>query len=690
MKKNNLKVAFCDLTHTGQIIAINTVPLGVAYVAAFAKENLKNIDIEIFKLPEDFSEYLENNQPDMVCFSNFSWNLNIQNEYAKRIKKNNPKTVIIFGGPNFSNQKDQQIEFFKKYRAIDFYIEYEGEKPFVLLFNELRKYKFNVQEFKKIAPNVPSIRYLHEGKLVSNKLIERCSKLDELPSPYLTGTLDKFLEKKFMPMIQSSRGCPFQCTFCIEGSSYFRKVPRYSQGRVKEELAYIAKRAKTNDMLITDSNFGIFPQDIETAELIRDCQKENNGFPHTVHVNTSKTGKQRTVDIVKILGETLPASAAVQSTDQDVLKEIKRSNVSQEVLVNYSKEIEKEGGQTEAEIILALEGDNKEKHFKSVKDMLDADMKFIRMHQLILLPGTEASSIIARKKWDHISRFRVLPRCFGTYAYKSEKFSVAEIEEICVGNKTMSHNDYKECRKFNLTVEIFSNDSIFSDLQIFLRLHNIKRSEFVIKIHDLCLADVKFNEIYKNFVDEEERNLSKNYNELEEFTKKSGIIDKYIKGYYGSNELQKYRAIAIFQNMTKVHELAFEASKKLIIERGIFTEKIEKYLNELCDVSLTRKLNCLTPAKRTMKKYHFDFQKLAEADFNIDPFNYYESRGINIEFHHTDIQLRLIDDYINQYGTSLVGLGRILSRANIERLFLTIKGIDKEISKSSSASSVRF
>jgi len=688
MKK--IKIAFCDLTHTGQIIAINTVPLGVAYVAAFAKENLENIDIEIFKLPQDFSKYLENNHPDIVCFSNFSWNLNLQHEFSQRIKKDRPETIVIFGGPNFSNQADQQTIFLKKYQSIDFYIEYEGEKPFVLLFNELKKYKFNVDELKNHEPILPSTRYLFKGKLISNKLIERCSKLDELPSPYLTGLLDKFLKEKFMPMIQSSRGCPFQCTFCIEGSSYFRKVPRYSQGRVLEELSYIAKRAKTNDMLITDSNFGIFPQDIETARLIKECQNNYNGFPHTVHVNTSKTGKQRTIDIVKILGETLPASAAVQSTDPEVLKEIKRSNVSQDVLVDYSKEIEKEGGQTEAEIILALEGDNKEKHFKSVKDMLDADMKFIRMHQLILLPGTEASSVVARKKWDHVSRFRVLPRCFGSYTYKKEKFSVAEIEEICVGNKTMSHEDYKECRKFNLTVEIFSNDSIFSELQNFLRSHKIKRSEFVDRVHILCLEDEIFNKIYKNFVDEEERNLSKNYEDLEAFTKVDRIIEKYINGYYGSNELQKYRAIAVFKNMIKVNEIAFNASKDLLKEKNIFNEKIKNYLNELSNFSLIRKMNCLSPAKKTYKKYHFDFQKLVESNFDTDPFKFYESKGVDIEFHHTNKQLELIDDYVGQYGTSLVGLGRILSRANIKRLFLTIKGVNKKIPKSSSASSVRL
>ena len=44
------KISFADLTHTGQIIAANTIPLGIAYVATYAKMELKEeIDCEIFK-----------------------------------------------------------------------------------------------------------------------------------------------------------------------------------------------------------------------------------------------------------------------------------------------------------------------------------------------------------------------------------------------------------------------------------------------------------------------------------------------------------------------------------------------------------------------------------------------------------------------------------------------------------------
>ena len=103
------KITFADLTHTGQIVAANTIPLGIAYVATYAKTHLKDqIDCEIFKYPEDFSNYLDKELPQLACFSNFSWNIKLGHEYAKRIKELSPKTITVFGGPNFPDKPDQQ------------------------------------------------------------------------------------------------------------------------------------------------------------------------------------------------------------------------------------------------------------------------------------------------------------------------------------------------------------------------------------------------------------------------------------------------------------------------------------------------------------------------------------------------------------------------------------------------------
>ena len=668
------KISFADLTHTGQIIAANTIPLGIAYVATYAKMELKEeIDCEIFKYPEDLSNYLDKNIPQLACFSNFSWNVKLAHEYAKRIKEANPGTITVFGGPNFPDKADQQKVFLQEYDSIDFYLEYEGEKSFVELYRALKKVNFNKEKFLKEKPLVHNIRYLYEGEIVRCPLGEKFTHLETMPSPYLTGMLDKFFDDTLIPMMQSTRGCPFTCTFCWEGGSYFTKTPRYPQDRIEEELEYIASRVKVKDLQITDANFGMFPKDIDTAKAIKKCQDRHKGYPFTVLAATAKTGKERTVEIVKILGDTLPATAAVQSTDKEVLKEIKRVNVSQDVLVNFSKAIENVGGQSEAEIILCLEGDTKEKHMKTVSDMLDADMKFIRLYQFMMLPGTQSTTTESRKKWEYMTRYRVLPRCFGEYSILGKKFPVAEIEEICVANTTMPYEAYQECRKFDLTVEIFNNDSILADLMGFLRRYNIKRSDFIKEVHELSINDPVFSKFYEEFNAEEKKNLSSEPKKLEKFTREPGIIKKYIDGEFGTNELYKFRALAVFFNIKDLHKIAYKAAKFLLQKGNTLEENMNNYLDELYEFSVLRKSDCLNTSSVREKIFHYDFKKLLDNHFSTDPLETYMPQGIDTKLTHTKDQVSLIKTYEDQYGTDLIGLGRILLRANMARLYLSVE-----------------
>ncbi len=677
-----VKISFADLTHTGQVIAANTFPLGSTMVASYAKKELGDeIDIEIFKYPDDFANYLDKGMPQFAGFSAFSWNIRLAHDYAKRIKAVSPKTITMFGGPNFPDAPKEQEAFLKRFPHIDCYFEFEGEISFVAFYRALKEIDFDWARFRDEKRMVQNIRYLSNGEFVAAPLAKKIDDPNIVPSPHLNGISDKFYDGVLIPMIQSTRGCPYQCAFCWEGGPYFQKVKRFEQPRIFEELRYISKHVgKVNDLCIVDANFGMFEGDMQTAREIHRIQQEHpNHWPRTILTATAKNNKERTIEIVELLKETMPPTGAVQSTNAKVLANVKRKNVPNEVLARMAQVTEQNGGQSEAEIILCLEGDSKEAHFQTVRDMLDSCFSFVRMYQLMMLPGTKSASQVHRDKFGFRTRFRVLPRCFGKYRFQKETFSCAEIEEIVTGNNTMSNDDYLDCRALHLTVETFHNDSIFLDVAQFLETQGIKRSEFILTIRERVFTDApEIQKLYEGFRKEELKNTWESYEQLDAFVRQDNCIDKYIAGEYGTNELYKYRALAVFEHLPAVHDLVYGAAYSLLAGRERLTEQAKNYLAELKEFSLLRKLAPLDTSQTIRRVFHYDFPALMEKMFEADPQAFHVPEGLEIDVLHTDQQRALIEGYVKQYTTSLIGLGRILVRANVNRLYRSARKVIHE------------
>ena len=155
--------------------------------------------------------------------------------------------------------------------------------------------------------------------------------------------------------------------FCSDGSAIKNKVHRYDSQRIKEELHYIAKKVKKIDeLIITDLNFGMYKQDLGTAEEIANIQQTYK-YPTIMGASAGKNMPKRIIKIGKIVnGWTM--GSAVQSTDPDVLKSIKRSNISSEAykeVIDFGNSIDTY--KTYTEIILGLPGDTKQKHFESLR-----------------------------------------------------------------------------------------------------------------------------------------------------------------------------------------------------------------------------------------------------------------------------------------------------------------------------------
>ena len=121
MKKAQIWLS--DLTHTAQGISAATFPLGASYVLSYAKQELgSEFDFRLFKFPSDLDEALRKQFPAVLCFSNYSWNLELAYKFASLAKGSDPNIVTVFGGPNFPTTPEEKLEFFLKYPDIDFYV----------------------------------------------------------------------------------------------------------------------------------------------------------------------------------------------------------------------------------------------------------------------------------------------------------------------------------------------------------------------------------------------------------------------------------------------------------------------------------------------------------------------------------------------------------------------------------------
>ena len=365
---------------------------------------------------------------------------------------------------------------------------------FTSLIKHLIHADWDIEGLKSSGIEIPSVHYLYRGALIRGQLISRIKNLDEIPSPYLTGIMDKFFEQDVNVLIQRTRGCPFSCTFCGEGTEYYNKVARFSTGRFGAELVYCAERLKNKEgrstlMHIADANFGMFPEDLLVAEQISAVRREY-GWPRKIEVPTGKNKKEQVLKVINKINQGIKPivrlTASVQSTNEQVLKYIKRSNIAISSLINNAKEKEKEGTTLAyGEVILALPGDSFGAHTKSIKDLIDEGVQKISHQYLTLLPGTEMASLENREMYGVRSAFRIMPGAYGSYQWGGNEFQWFETEERAIANNSLSFDDYLKCVEYDLVIETFYNDNLFDEYTGLLKFLGLPISSYVDEIFAL-------------------------------------------------------------------------------------------------------------------------------------------------------------------------------------------------------------
>ena len=669
--KKKLDIWICDLTHTEQGIVSRTFPLGASCVFTYAKKELGNeFNFRLFKFPSNLNEALRKKSPVMLCFSNYKWNFELSYKFATLAKQRDPNLITVWGGPNFPVDVNEKVEFLRNWSTIDFSIELEGELGFVDLVKKLSEYNFNIQTLKKNSKKIINTCYLNKDHLVSGP-IDRIKNVNVIPSPYLNGNMDEFFEQPLIPLFETTRGCPFACAFCADGQASKNKIHRYDPERTKEELNYIAKRIKNmSELMNADLNFGMYKQDVVTAKVIRDIQ-EKYDYPRTVIVATGKNMPQRIIDVASII-KGWQLGASIQSTDPGVLSASNRQNITSSAykkLIDFGNK--KNSTKTYTDLMIALPGDTKEKHFESLRWAIDSNVRSIRMHQSIMLVGTDMASKETRKKYDLKTKFRTVPGAVGNYEILGKKHPVAEIEEIIIGSNTLSQKDYIDCRVMDLFIQTFYNNYLFEE--VFALLKSLAVSTFdcmlYIKNHpELYSNSVK--EIIKDFISATIDDLYNSLEEAQQSVLTPEIMVKYIEGKLGYNELLE-NTVRLFNKFDDSRDLMFNAAKGTLKEKDLFTSEIENYLVELERFVSIRKNDPLVDIGSVKSStFYYDFEAIRENSYQINPNSIpLLKTPLRFDFFHDQEQQKYISNQVKMYSAQAEGMGRLLFQSDSRLLF---------------------
>ena len=448
MKNDRLKVFLGDLSYINNQNKYNLfVPLNIGYIASYAKKLFKrDIEITLFKDPQQILDEIRNQRPAVLGLSFYYWNTALNHAVVKETREilGENNVTIVWGGPSVDSDISQQGHLFERFPEVDAFITNEGELGFANIIGR------RLSDDISIMWNNPidGVVFKENDHLVSGADVGLSLDLDLLESPYLTGLMDPFLGGEFMATLQTSRFCPYTCTFCVSGKNV-GKLRGFPLEQVTEEIAFISRHYKDKPHLpmhIVDENFGILKRDEEISDFILQSSKAK-GYPKGMFFYNDKRFGETAKKVIGNLGNmTLYGMAlSLQTENPETLKEIKRRNLTPEQIDEAIEWASSKDLNSTTELIFGLPYETRESFIKLLNNALERGFDSILVNNLFIVDGIEMAREGYREKHQLQTRFRPTNSNQG---YIGETFC-SEYEEVVVGTNCFSIEDFKFMRLLN-------------------------------------------------------------------------------------------------------------------------------------------------------------------------------------------------------------------------------------------------
>ena len=568
MKK--IKILLGDPRHDTVGAHSNFVPIGIGYIGSNLIKQFENKEYKIeLKLETDATKIfslLKKWKPDIVGISNYVWNSDLSYLICSQAKKTNPNSLCILGGPEFpagtgatkientaqDKTYDKCLDYLIKRPSVDYFAYSDGEVAFLEIVKKFIENDLSVKSLKSNNEPIKGCASVSRNKhsLLVGSYMPRIGMdgsvksegRDTIPSPYIIGLLDKFLDGIFIPAFETARGCPFLCTFCDQGLDQ-TKITTFSVDRLAEEIMYVGTKLskiknRTNRIAIFDSNWGIFEKDVKLAyHILKVIEKYD--WPEDIECLVPKSNWKNILKINDILKNRVACGLSMQSLQVETLTDIKRKNWTTDQYIEFVKELRAREKPTCSEMIIPLPSETEQSYFEGVKFLMDNDVQ-TRTYTLMMLCGAELGRDKAIEQFNMKSKYRILPKQFGEYC--GEK--IFEIERICVSTNTMNYESYLNCRNYSFIVKLLGHPAFEPVYKLTQKL-GIGWFDFSKEVTNVIKNknfESKFNNLYNEFCQESHNELFDSGEDAKAFYSIPKNYEALLKGNIGENLLSKYPA----------------------------------------------------------------------------------------------------------------------------------------------------
>jgi len=230
------------------------LPYGILYLASYLRN--QGLNVNVYDRNTDFSldtgkciEYFKKKKPRIVGLSVLTGPvINDALKISRKIKRISPETYIVWGGLHPTIFPEYVLEE----KSVDFIVQGEGE--FALY--ELCETLLNNNHYQDIE----NVGFQNRGKIMLNPIRSELLDLDDNPMPaWDLIKIKHYLAKRFFAgkvlTLNTSRGCPFRCSFCFNQGLPSHRWRGLSAEKTYEQVVCLHENYGINGIQFYEDSF---------------------------------------------------------------------------------------------------------------------------------------------------------------------------------------------------------------------------------------------------------------------------------------------------------------------------------------------------------------------------------------------------------------------------------------------------